>query len=300
LQQHTDLTGQRFLPDAVERIYYLSQGHPWLVNALADQGVNRDVQDRAVPVTAAHVDAAKETLILERRSHIDSLIARLREERVVRILDPMLSGGDIAQYDMLHDDFAYVLGLGLLAKRGGGYEIANPIYKEVIPRVLSYDRQMIIQQRTEWYVKPDGGLDMEKLFRAWQEYWREHGHLAAAGFNYREAGPHIVLMAFLQRIANGQGRIDREYGLSRGALDLLLTWPLGNGEVERHAIEVKLRRDTRTEGKGVEQLFGYLETMGLSLGWLVLFDLRKKRSWSERLYLKKRKRGPHTIRVVGC
>jgi hypothetical protein len=300
LQQHTEHTGQPFLPEAVEHIYFLSQGHPWVVNALADQIVRRDVTDRAVAVTRAHVEAAKETIILERRSHIDALIARLREERVVRIIEPMLTGEEMPQYDTLHDDFAYVLGLGLLAKRGGQYQIANPIYKEVIPRVLSYDRQMVTNQQTEWYLTAAGGLDMGKLFRAWQEYWREDGHVAAQGFRYREAGPHLLLMAFLQRIVNGGGRIDREYGLGRKALDLLLTWPLPGGGVERHAIEVKLRRDRTTEGKGVKQLCGYLEALGLTEGWLVLFDLRKGRSWRERIFTRTRRAGGYRIRIIGC
>ena len=52
-----------------------------------------------------------------------------------------------------------------------------------------------------------------------------------------------MLMAFLQRIVNGGGRIEREYGLGRGALDLLIEW-----RGQRHAIEVKLRRDTRDRG----------------------------------------------------
>jgi hypothetical protein len=66
----------------VRRIWALAQGHPWLTSALADQIVNRDVEDRGVPITALHVDSARETIILERRSHIDSLVARLREPRV--------------------------------------------------------------------------------------------------------------------------------------------------------------------------------------------------------------------------
>ncbi|MEX1363536.1 MAG: ATP-binding protein, partial [Nannocystaceae bacterium] len=81
LEQHTAATGQRFAPQAIARVQELGRGHPWLTNALADQMVRRDVQDRSVEITAAHVDAAKETIILERRTHIDSLVARLREPR---------------------------------------------------------------------------------------------------------------------------------------------------------------------------------------------------------------------------
>jgi len=106
--QHTAATGQRFDDAANARICELSQGHPWLVNALADQATRRDVKDRTVAITAEHIESAKETLIVERRTHIDSLLARLREERVRRVLDPMLAGLRPA-HDVLDDDVAYVV-----------------------------------------------------------------------------------------------------------------------------------------------------------------------------------------------
>ncbi|HRI66561.1 MAG TPA: ATP-binding protein [Polyangium sp.] len=293
LQQHTTRTGQIFLPEAAAKIFELGQGHPWLTNALADQIVDRDVEDRGVAITAEHVEAAKETIILERRSHIDSLIARLREDRVRRVLDPMLSGEQTPN-DVLHDDFAYVLGLGLIRKAQGHYQVANPIYREVIPRALSYDRQMQIWNEPVWYVQKDGSLDMAKLMTDWQQFWRKDGHLAVEGFGYRESGPHLMLMAFLQRVINGGGRIEREYGLGRGALDLMIEW-----QNDRHAIEVKLRRNKSTEADALEQIGGYLERLGLSEGWLVLFDLRKGGRWEKKLYQRDVEFSGKRIRIVG-
>lgn len=292
LLQHTTKTGQKFEPEAIALIYELGQGHPWLTNAMADQIVRKDLKDRSLPITAAHVEAAKETIILERRSHIDSLIARLREDRVRRVLDPMLSGTQ-AQHDVLDDDFAYGLGLGLIRKIKGHYQVANPIYREVIPRALSYNQQMQIWNEPAWYVRKDGSLDMAKLMTDWQEFWREDGHLAAEGFGYRESGPHLMLMAFLQRIVNGGGEIRREYGLGRKALDLVVHW-----QDTRYAIELKVRRGPRTEAKALEQLSGYLEHLGLSEGWLVLFDLRKIR-WDKKLYQREVEFSGKRIRIVG-
>jgi len=295
LHQHTEATGQRFEPAAAAKVWELAEGHPWLTNALADQVVRNDVTDRSVPVTAAHVEAAKETIIVERRSHIESLIARLREPRIARIFAPMLLGDRIPSGDMLHDDFAYAVGMGLLKLKGGQYEIANSVYREVIPRVLTFDQQVQIREPTSRYVRQDGSLDMPKLLRSWQSFWRKDGHLAAEGFNYREAGPHLMLMAFLQRIVNGGGRITREYGLGRGALDILVSW-----KDEQHAIEVKLRRDSQTEADALEQLAGYLDHLGLGEGWLVLFDLRKEPSWQEKLTLRDVVHDGKTIHIVGC
>ncbi len=294
LGQHTEHTGQEFEPEAVERIFYLSQGHPWLVNALADQIVNRDVEDRSEAVTAEHVDAAKETLILQRRTHIDSLLARLREPRVRKIIEPMLTGGHIP-HDLLDDDIAYVVGLGLVRERNRYLEIANPIYREVIPRTLTHVPELSLFQETSWYVCDDGSLDMPKLMAAWQQFWRRDGHLAAEGFHFREAGPHLMLMAFLQRVVNGGGRVEREYGLGRGAIDLMLFW-----NDERHAVEIKLRRDTETEVEGLEQLSRYLDAEGLDEGWLVIFDLRRDLSWNEKIFLRDEKVEKSLIHVVGC
>jgi hypothetical protein len=63
---------------------------------------------------------------------------------------------------------------------------------------------------------------------------------------------------------------------------------------------VKLRRGTETEAEAVEQVAGYLERLGLSSGWLVLFDQRQRRTWKQKLFTRKRKRGGHTIYIIGC
>jgi hypothetical protein len=294
LAQHTAATGQVFEPAAAGCIYEKSQGHPWLVNALADQIVDRDVPDRGVAVTAAHVDAAKETIILERRTHIDSLIHKLRDPRVSKILAPMLIG-DQTGGDVLEDDLAYVLGLGIIRIRGGHAEIANPIYREVIPRALTYVRQVQIAAEPAAFVRPDGSLDLPRLMTEWQSFWREDGHLAAGGFSYQEAGPHLMLMAFLQRIVNGGGRVEREYGLGRGALDLLVEW-----RGARHVIEVKLRRDTQTEERALAQVRRYLDAVGVDEGWLVLFDLRSTEPWEQRLTRRTVEANGKRVHVVGC
>jgi len=294
LGQHTAETGQRFEPGAVRRVWELAQGHPWLTSALAGQIVGRDVRDRATAITALHVEAAKEAIILERRSHIDSLIARLGEPRVRRILEPMLAGTGLPA-NPIDDDVSYVQGLGLVRVEGGELQIANPIYREVIPRALTWTQQIGIHQPTEWYVRPDGALDLPALMTAWQAFWRKDGHLAAEGFDYREAGPHLMLMAFLQRVVNGGGRIEREYGLGRGALDLMIFW-----QEARYAVEVKLRRDTETEVEALEQIARYLDRAGLGEGWLVMFDRRKEPAWADKLFLRDVPHAGKTIHIVGC
>ena len=104
-----------------------------------------------------------------------------------------------------------------------------------------------------------------------------------------------MLMAFLQRILNGGGRIEREYGLGRGALDLLIEW-----NAKRHAIEIKVRRHERTAQQGIEQLARYLDGLGLNEGWLVLFDLRKDIPWEQKLTTRTVEHEGRLVHIVGC
>ncbi len=292
--KHTRATGQPWSKKAVVLAYELGQGHPWLTNALAEICVERLVRDRSLCIQSKHIEAAKECMIQERRTHVDSLIARLHEDRVRRVLEPMLLG-DSLPFSDIDADLQYVAGLGLIRLHQGQWRIANPIYREILPRVLSFAAQTSLPHQTSWYVKKNGTLDLPKLMAAWQEFWREDGHLAAEGFRYKEAGPHLLLMAFFQRVINGGGRIDREYALGKGALDLLITW-----KGERHLIEVKVRRDRRSEGKAVGQVKRYLDGAGMKEGWVVLFDLRNEVSWKEKLFVRTVRRTGTTIRVVGC
>jgi hypothetical protein len=292
--KHTRETGQTWSKKATALAYELGQGHPWLTNALAEICTERLVRDRTKRIQSQDIEAAKEAMIQERRTHIDSLMARLSEDRVRRVLEPMLVGESLP-VEAIDADLQYVAGLGLIRLHQGQWRIANPIYREILPRMLNFAAQTSLPHQTTWYVKEDGKLDLPKLMAAWQEFWREDGHLAAEGFRYKEAGPHLMLMAFLQRVLNGGGRLDREYALGKGALDLLITW-----KGERHLIEVKVRRDERSERKAVVQVVQYLEGAGMNEGWVVLFDLRKNVPWRRKIFRKKTKSKLATIWVVGC
>jgi len=129
--QHTAETGQAFTPEAQTLAFELTRGQPWLVNALARQAVEVLLPDRAVPIDADGIEAAKEALILRRDTHLDSLIERLREPRVRRVIEPIVAGENLRP-DLLDDDVRFALDLGLVVTTPQGLTIANPIYREVI------------------------------------------------------------------------------------------------------------------------------------------------------------------------
>ena len=278
--QHTDETAQAFSEEALVRAFHLSQGQPWLVNALAREIVGEMKVSLAEVITAAHVDEAKERLIRARATHLDSLLARLQEDRVRRVLEPVLAG-EITLSPTFDADFDYVTDLGLVAP-DLPVRIANPIYREIILRVLAAPVEGLVTASTPSYLTPDGGLDMARLLRDFAEFWREHGDVLASGLPYPEVAPQLVLMAWLHRIVNGGGLIDREVGVGRKRIDLLVRWPItdaaGKRAVQRFAIELKVWRDRDKRrdpvAQGLTQLDDYLASLDLDEGTLVVFDAR--------------------------
>ncbi|NMO21811.1 ATP-binding protein [Pyxidicoccus fallax] len=278
-KQHTADTGQPFTEQALARAFELTAGQPWLVNALAREVIEEMGIPVSEPITIDHVEAAKERLIYARVTHLDSLVARLHEPRIRRVLEPVLAG-TLTSGDSYQDDVQYARDLGLLTP-SNPVRVANPIYNEVIARVLAGDAELQVQAEPRSFVLPDGRLDFDRLLREFATFWREHGEVLTAGLSYHEVAPQLVLMAFLHRVVNGGGFVDREYGVGRGRIDLLVRWPYseaGQRRWQRQAMELKVWREGEKDPlpKGLAQLDEYLERLSLDEGVLVVFDRRRE------------------------
>ncbi len=304
LDEHTGDTGQTFAPAAVAAVWEQTRGQPWLVNALAremcfaDDGTLRH-PGRAIEL--ADVFEARETLILRRDTHIDQLVDKLREPRVRRVIEPLLSGGEGTHSDADRD---YARDLGLVAPNAP-LRVANPIYGEVLPRALTGVLQdEMPDQPMAWYVDSNGGLKVDELLAAFQRFFRRNLEHWIERAQYREAGPQLVLQAFLHRVVNGHGRIEREYALGSRRVDLLVIWPAGPGRREsRFVVECKLARDGRALSPviagGLEQTAAYMDTSDADAGHLVVFDTRAGRSWEDRIYRAERRWKNTPITVWG-
>jgi type II secretory pathway predicted ATPase ExeA len=261
-QQHTDETGQVFEEVAVELVWQQTQGQPWLVNAVAREVIVEMLQsDYTQPVTAERVAKAIQTIILRRDTHIDSLLERLKEERVRKIMEPIIIGEDI--YDRTSDDFQYVMDLGLISTARGELAPANPIYAEVIARTLTYSMQQKLAEDKSTYPVPHymkgGRINMDFLLRDFQQFWRENSGIWTTKFDYEEAAPHLILMAFLQRVINGGGQLIREMAAGTGRLDICLVY-----EGQKYPIELKLWRGEKSLERGVEQTLRYMDVYGVT------------------------------------
>lgn len=308
-RQHTEATGQDFEDGVVDQVWRLTGGQPWLVNALAyETCFDHEAQrNRTVTITSEMLEAAKEVLILRRDTHLDQLLDRLEEPRVRRVIEPMLTGTDVA-FQPHTDDVQYAIDLGLVERRHGTLEVANPIYREVIPRELTDSVQLSFggEFRTPPYVRADGSLDANKLLSDFQVFFREHSESWLRRFLYEEAGPQLLLMAFLQRILNGGGRVEREYALGRRRTDLLIQWPKDRqqgfrGPVQKVVVELKILHaalDT-TVSEALPQTAAYLDRTGADEGHILVIDKTQTRPWNEKIFTRQETFQGRTYTVWG-
>ncbi len=297
--QHTEQTKQVFSPEVIEKIYHYSQGQPWLVNALAKEIVVKILDnDFSKTINLEYVEQAAQSLITQRNTHIDSLMERLKESRVQRIVEPVLLG-EAKGYDLLDDDYQYVLDLGLLKEDNEkGLIPSNPIYSEVLIRVLTASSQMEMK-KLHFPSKADfvkgNKISLEQILKEFQVFWRENSEIWVERYQYKEAAPHLILQAYLQQVVITGGRISREMAGGRGRLDLCLHY----GEA-KYPIELKLRYSDKTYKEGLLQLAEYMDVLDCKEGWLIVFEQRKKLSWKKKIFWKTKHVEGKTIHIVGC
>ena len=307
--QHTRETGQQWDEACFPMVWEATEGQPWLVNALAHEVTwnMKENRNRSVTITADMLYRAQEQIIYRRDTHIDILIDKLKEPRVKRVIEPILANSSEADDSLIpSDDIQYVVDMGLIkVERGKPRRIANGIYREIIPRELTWSTQTGLTQQPQWYQNADGSINMEKLMLDFQQFFRQNADSWIGKFDYAEAGPQLLMQAFLQRIVNGGGYIDREYGLGRKRTDLLIRKPLGDGygvPVQRIVLELKIKRGTLDTviADGLQQTWEYMDTVGsIDEGHLIIFDRDSQKSWEERIWHRPCEYQGHPIMVWG-
>jgi hypothetical protein len=293
--QHTQATKQVFERAAIDKIVEQTDGQPWLVNAIAREVIEEILDnDWTKPVTSELVEQAIQNIILRRDTHIDSLLDKLKDPRVRRIIEPIILGKTNV-INRSDDDTQYCIDLGLISDKNNVLMPANKIYAEVIIRTLNCDSQYNLHtQIANPWIDKTGKIDMTGLLKGFQQFWRENSDIWVDKYDYKEAAPHLILQAFLQRVINGGGNILREYASGRERMDLCVVY-----EGNKYPIELKLKYSNSVVQKGIEQLANYMDTIGETTGWLVIFDRSDTKDWDEKIFWQTEHYEGKTIHVVG-
>jgi hypothetical protein len=121
---------------------------------------------------------------------------------------------------------------------------------------------------------------MDKLLEAFVDFYRWNSESWLERFQYKEAGHQLLLMAFLQRVINGGGRIEREMAVGNGRTDLAVYW-----KDQVIPIELKMHHSTRSEPDGLRQIARYMDKLGQKSGYLMLFEKKSSEElpWEARI-----------------
>ena len=301
--QHTTETGQIFELQTIDYIFEKTQGQPWLVNAVARECVEKICKnDHKIPITQEMAETAVNTMILTRPTHVDSLLRKLKEPRIRKVIEPLILGGETVAKST--DDYLYARDLGLIRDDRGMSEPANPIYAELIVRFLSEEPQESLENRYKEFTAPryikNGKMDVDFLISDFQTYWRENSEIwrnryETELYQYVEAAPHLVMQAFLQKVINSGGKITREMAIGTMRADLCVEY-----DGHKYPIELKILHNKKSYDDGVRQTAEYMDKVGADKGWLVIFDRDTEKCWDEKIYMKKETVNGKDVVVAGC
>ena len=99
----------------------------------------------------------------------------------------------------------------------------------------------------------------------------------------------------MQRIVNGGGRVNREYGLGRRRTDLFIEWPTDqkkgfSGPVQKVVIELKILHKGRNFDtliqEGLEQTADYADKSGAKEAHLIIFNRQEDVPWERKISYK--------------
>jgi hypothetical protein len=308
--QRTEETGQEITAEALDYVHEQSRGQPWIVNNLFKRATIQILNpENAETVTLGHIEEARKQMIEGRETHLESLAYRIEDPQIRGVMESLITGEPDIRL-AAGEPFRLCLDLGLVSIEKGTPVVANPIYREVLARQMTFGTQLAIPEPGWKWEKPDGTLDMDALLKEFQIFWRNNSEIWEEQADYREAFPHLLLMAFLQRVTNGSGRIEREYAAGRGRMDLAVEYH-GSWNI----VEIKLLRQNRSfeavieEGKRQIRMyrdsFSRLPGAGsaqsrdglVSHSYLIIFDRRvEKSSWDNRL----KWLPAEDVTIVGC
>jgi hypothetical protein len=206
---------------SIDLIWRYSSGQPWIISTLAGELFHEIAPAKGLSsISVAQVEEAIDNVITKKGNHLEYVVSQLRDERVKRCMIPILTGGSLTE-DITERDFSYIQELGLV-KMDRKVEIANALYKEIIPRALFDPIVYMINLDADDFLRKDRSLDSLKLMRSFQSFFRNHIERLIARIDYGDAGYMLVFQALLQKLSGTNAMITREYGLGLGRVVLRL------------------------------------------------------------------------------
>jgi predicted AAA+ superfamily ATPase len=309
-EQYAAESKQTFQEYAYSRLFALTGGRPWLVNALLcealyEMGFGRDVSR---PISFGMIDAAKDHFIARQEIYMNQLAVKLSPPSVRETLFPILVGGGWKKKP-LQEDLDYLEDLELIQRSATGWGIPNAIYRELIPKVMGMslkDELVHIVDRNQ-FLKPDKRLDFQNIVYAFQRLYCDHFLEWGRRYDLEGVLAQILLQTFLHYVLGDRGRMECDYALSTGRVDISVGWgyTLENGErrEERFVVEIALFDITKSHEavvrSGVAQVVSYAKPRQAHEVYLIILDEDDSKTWYDRLFQEEHTHDGMLVHVYG-
>ena len=272
-----------------ERLFFYTSGYPYLVSKMC-----KIIDDKILPTksskewTVEDVSQAFQLILQEEKNtNFDTLMKNLREyPDLYQLVFSIVIEGEVIEYN-LHDPIINLGSLhGIFAKsEKGTVMIHNRIYREIIANMMIsvWRTSNLLQSKStskgyevsSQYRMPNNGLDMEKILTNFQAFMREQ--FSEKDRKFLEHNGRLIFLSFLKPIINGGGYDFKEPQISEERrLDVVLTY-----FQHRYVAELKIWYGAIAHEEGLKQLADYLDRLGLSVGYLLIFDHSARKSWKK-------------------
>ncbi|MDR1621264.1 MAG: hypothetical protein LBS00_02690 [Synergistaceae bacterium] len=293
--QYTAETGQTFQDSVYSRLYSLTGGRPWLVNALLCEALYEIGfgNDPSKSITFGMIDAAKDHFIARQNIYMDQLSMKLSSRSVRETLFPILIGGRWEKKPR-QEDLDYLEDLELITKSSTGWGIPNAMYREIIPKVVGRnlkDELAHVVDRAK-FLKPDRRLNFREMIQFYQRLYCDYFLAWGRRYDLQGVLAQILLHTFLHYVLGDRGRMECDYAMSTGCVDISVGWgySLENGErrEERFVVEIRLFNKTQSHEAvvrhGVTQVAAYAKPRQPYEIYLLILDEDETKTWYDRLF----------------
>ncbi|HBY20532.1 MAG: hypothetical protein A2Y24_07985 [Clostridiales bacterium GWE2_32_10] len=260
-----------------EEIYYYTSGYPFLVSKickLIDERLDKKWDKEGIK-------EAIKIILEESNTLFESLIKNLENDsELYSIIERIIINGENIDYniDEYHTNKATMYGI-IKRSESKKIEVHNRIFEiriynyMIAKRIISSKVSLNYETRNQ-FVKPDGNLDMEQVLYKFQELMKEEYRQETEKFVEKEG--RMLFLMFVKPIINGVGFYDVEVETrTNKRIDIIVTY-----NRERFIIELKKWYGKAREDKGHKQLAEYLEIKNTDIGYMVMFNFRKRKKYT--------------------
>jgi AAA-like domain len=269
------------------RLFFYTSGYPYLVSKLC-MIVDEDIFPKKETPTWTELDLANAVQMLLREPdnvNFTSMFINLEHNPDLYSLVAQLIF-DNAEIEFDHSVPAVHLGIlyGLFdVNEKRKLKIHNRIYRERIANYMVVKLQTEPQTRLKYnlsqynfrgqFVRDDNSLDMAQALVKFQSFMREHNSVKNRDFLEKDG--RLLFMSFMRPIINGSGYDFKEPQISdEQRLDVVITF-----YQHRYLAELKIWHGEVAHQKGLVQLSDYMDGLGMTEGYLVIFNHNKKKTW---------------------